>query len=101
MQWLVVIVALCVVCGCADVSPELQDIISVMEQTIKSPADLRMYPRDSMAQVNYTTVNTSLGAITGVIENGYRSFKGIPFSQPPINENRWSPPIPVNGKWME
>ena len=41
------------------------------------------------------TVKTSRGTITGFVENNIRVFKGIPFAQPPIKEQRWQPPKPV------
>ena len=56
----------------------------------------------------YTTIDTPLGSITGSIQNGFRSFKGIPFAvrkklkyhdkrtikESPTGELRWEPPIP-------
>jgi len=41
-----------------------------------------------------TIVQTQAGLIKGVIENGYRAFRGIPYAEPPVNALRWKPPIP-------
>jgi len=78
-----------------DENDQLREFARMLEDFVKEPADLRFKPRDDSAPVNHTTVSTSLGSIVGVEENGYRSFKGIPFAKPPIGNNRWSSPIPV------
>ncbi|MEM5786674.1 MAG: carboxylesterase family protein, partial [Syntrophobacteraceae bacterium] len=53
---------------------------------------------DSLADP--TVVMTDKGAVRGMIRNGVREFKGIPYAQPPIGELRWSLPAeasPWNG----
>jgi para-nitrobenzyl esterase len=35
------------------------------------------------------------GTVTGTMNNGVASFKGIPFAAPPIGRLRWKPPQPV------
>ena len=35
------------------------------------------------------------GPIEGLIYDGYRVFKGIPYAQPPIGALRWSDPLPA------
>src|SRR5207247_2507922 len=35
------------------------------------------------------------GQIAGTIEDGVRSYKGIPYAAPPIGSLRWKPPQPV------
>lgn len=45
-------------------------------------------------------VMTDKGAVRGVIHDGVREFKGIPYAQPPVGELRWSLPkdvAPWNG----
>jgi len=40
-------------------------------------------------------VMTDKGAVRGVIRNGVREFKGIPYAQPPVGKLRWSLPEPA------
>eukprot|EP01121_Diplochlamys_sp_Union-15-3_P018853 TRINITY_DN6953_c0_g1_i1.p1 TRINITY_DN6953_c0_g1~~TRINITY_DN6953_c0_g1_i1.p1 ORF type:complete len:517 (-),score=78.23 TRINITY_DN6953_c0_g1_i1:16-1566(-) len=42
---------------------------------------------------NNVTVMTQYGPVTGIEENGFRVFKGIPYAEPPIGSLRWSPPV--------
>ncbi len=39
-----------------------------------------------------TTIETRLGAVEGVEEEGYLSFLGLPFAAPPVGDLRWQPP---------
>src|SRR6188768_1316118 len=39
--------------------------------------------------------HVSGGTVTGAVNNGVASFKGIPFAAPPIGQLRWKPPQPV------
>ena len=40
-------------------------------------------------------VKTANGIIEGVNDSGIRTFKGIPFAQPPVGDLRWKAPQPV------
>jgi para-nitrobenzyl esterase len=42
-----------------------------------------------------TIVATEAGKVEGTQENGFKSFKGIPFAAPPVGELRWKEPQPV------
>ncbi|MFS8099575.1 carboxylesterase family protein, partial [Lentzea alba] len=42
-----------------------------------------------------TTVRTDTGFVSGTVINAQRSFQGIPFAAPPVGENRWRDPQPV------
>ncbi len=42
-----------------------------------------------------TQVKVTGGVVDGVIENGLRVYKGIPFAAPPVGELRWKAPQPV------
>jgi para-nitrobenzyl esterase len=42
-----------------------------------------------------TVIVTEAGKVEGTQENGFKSFKGIPFAAPPVGELRWKDPQPV------
>jgi len=42
-----------------------------------------------------TIIDTENGQVEGIQENGFISFKGIPFAAPPVGELRWQEPQPV------
>lgn len=41
-------------------------------------------------------VKTLNGIVAGINESGIRTFKGVPFAQPPVGNLRWKAPQPVN-----
>lgn len=43
-------------------------------------------------------VLTDTGAVQGAVSDGVKSWKGIPFAQPPIGTNRWRAPQPI-ARW--
>ena len=40
-------------------------------------------------------VNTTLGPLQGLHDDGCAVFRGVPFAQPPVGELRWRPPEPL------
>lgn len=38
-------------------------------------------------------VQTPNGKLQGAVENGFASFKGVPFAQPPVGDLRFKPPL--------
>ena len=42
-----------------------------------------------------TLIETDAGMVEGVQEDGFMSFKGIPFAAPPVGDLRWKEPQPV------
>lgn len=41
------------------------------------------------------TVSTVSGPVTGLVQDGIRTFKGLPYAQPPVGDLRWKPPQPA------
>jgi para-nitrobenzyl esterase len=46
-------------------------------------------------QIPPLVVRTVNGDLEGVYESGIRTFKGVPFAQPPVGDLRWKEPQPV------
>ena len=42
-----------------------------------------------------TTVNTTKGAVCGIVVNGVNEWLGIPYAAPPVGALRWQPPQPA------
>lgn len=40
-------------------------------------------------------VQTKLGQIKGLDQDGYLLFKGVPFAKPPVGDLRWKAPVPL------
>ncbi len=47
-----------------------------------------------------TVVNTTPGAVVGVIEDDVAVFRGIPYAAPPFGDNLWRLPQPVGPAWI-
>ncbi|XP_067672210.1 para-nitrobenzyl esterase-like [Haliotis asinina] len=41
-------------------------------------------------------VMTECGLVKGSVEQGVNVFKGIPYAEPPVNQNRWKAPVPLS-----
>ncbi|MGF7217434.1 para-nitrobenzyl esterase [Spirosoma lacussanchae] len=55
----------------------------------------------ALAQSTPPRVRTANGTLEGTLESsGIRSFKGVPFAQPPVGELRWKEPQPVKN-WTD
>ncbi len=52
----------------------------------------------SMAAASLDRVKLDAGEVKGEITGKVVSFKGIPYAAPPVGQNRWRPPQPVE-KW--
>ena len=55
---------------------------------------LRPYAQASSQHSNLQ-VKVANGILEGVDESGVRSFKGIPYAQPPVGDLRWKEPQPA------
>jgi para-nitrobenzyl esterase len=42
-----------------------------------------------------TTVQTSTGAVCGIVINGVNEWLGVPYAAPPVGNLRWAPPQPA------
>ncbi|RYF21646.1 MAG: carboxylesterase, partial [Oxalobacteraceae bacterium] len=49
----------------------------------------------NLARAQMDNVHTATGELAGSSADGVRTFKGIPYAQPPIGPFRWKPPQPV------
>jgi para-nitrobenzyl esterase len=51
----------------------------------------------AVADAERPLVAIETGKVRGIVENGMKSFKGIPYAAPPVGEFRWRPPQPPVG----
>lgn len=56
--------------------------------------------RSTVATGKSPVVQAPAGPIEGVLAEGIRSFKGLPYAQPPVGQARWKPPQPA-AAWTE
>jgi para-nitrobenzyl esterase len=48
--------------------------------------------KTSTENASHTQIETQLGAVTGLKEEGVVRFLGVPYAAPPVGEARWMPP---------
>lgn len=46
------------------------------------------------------TIETDLGAVTGLSNGQVHAFLGLPYAEPPVRERRFAPPVPVSS-WQQ
>lgn len=51
------------------------------------------FPSTAWAQASLA--HTTSGDLSGSLADSVRSFKGVPYAQPPVGELRWKPPLPI------
>ena len=69
---------------------------AISAQTLKSTGSSTSRP----AKVDGNAfVEVKQGPLQGKIEDGYVGFYGIPYAQPPIGDQRWRKPVPLN-RWV-
>ena len=54
-----------------------------------------MHGLDAAESADPAVVTTDKGVVRGVVQNGLREFKGIPYATPPVGSLRWTPPLPA------
>src|SRR5262245_2806526 len=66
--------------------PEVRSILSAIAILLTTICAVNVFAQDQVKIAN--------GLLEGVMDksSGVRSFKGIPFGEPPVGELRWKPP---------
>jgi para-nitrobenzyl esterase len=67
--------------------PEPRRMFAAIMITIACVSTITIFAQDRVKIAN--------GTLEGAMDNGVRSFKGIPFGAPPVGDLRWKPPQPV------
>ena len=93
-KWLAVSICLCVF-GCSGSS----------DQTALSPdmgptADARSIEMDAAPDTRPLRIETNLGPVVGVDEDGLRVFRGMPYAESPVGQLRFRPPV-LKTSWTE
>src|SRR6185437_15825966 len=61
-----------------------------------SAVALISFAAPALSAQNQTSVTESQGTLAGRIDaHGVRSFKGIPYAEPPVGDKRWTAPVPA------
>ncbi|RKN48518.1 carboxylesterase/lipase family protein [Micromonospora endolithica] len=64
------------------------------------PAAASVPPANADARPDPAVVRTTAGQVRGVLDAEVRSFQGIPYAAPPIDDLRWASPQPVRS-WKD
>jgi para-nitrobenzyl esterase len=69
-------------------------LLSASPVLLSSAANWRLFAASGFASEERPVVETKLGKVQGVLSDGTRLFKGVPFAQPPVGPLRFRAPEP-------